>query len=158
MADTMRKNTDAGARCGAARISVEALVMRVERRGGVIRHCIPIASTPPSSSGPPAPSQLDNTPSARNYLLRSGSTKPGPFQPSAGQIGQICRTSPDSGLQPRPARKNVSTVCNVDQGASGSTQKGRSQDSTILEQTRANPAVPRPPRPALPPPVVLSIL
>jgi len=31
------KNTDAGVRGGAARISVEALVMRVERRGGVIR-------------------------------------------------------------------------------------------------------------------------
>ena len=37
MADTMRKNTDAGVRGGAARSSVEALVMRVERRGGVIR-------------------------------------------------------------------------------------------------------------------------
>lgn len=37
MADTMRKNTDAEVRGGAARISVEALVMRVERRGSVIR-------------------------------------------------------------------------------------------------------------------------
>ena len=37
MADTMRKNTDAEARGGAARSSDEALVMRVERRGGVIR-------------------------------------------------------------------------------------------------------------------------
>jgi hypothetical protein len=37
MADTMRKNTDAGARGGAAHSSVEALVMRVERRGGIIR-------------------------------------------------------------------------------------------------------------------------
>lgn len=36
MADTMRRNTDAGARGGAARISVEAFVMKVERRGGVI--------------------------------------------------------------------------------------------------------------------------
>ena len=36
MANTMRKNTDAGARGGAARSSEEALVMRVERRGGVI--------------------------------------------------------------------------------------------------------------------------
>jgi hypothetical protein len=36
MADTMRKNTDAGVRGGAARSSVEALVMRVERRGSVI--------------------------------------------------------------------------------------------------------------------------
>jgi len=36
MADTMRKNTDTGARGGAARSSVEALVMRVKRRGGVI--------------------------------------------------------------------------------------------------------------------------
>jgi hypothetical protein len=32
----MRKNTDAATRGGAARSSVEALVMRVERRGGVI--------------------------------------------------------------------------------------------------------------------------
>ena len=36
MADTMRKNTDAATRGGVARSSVEALVMRVERRGGVI--------------------------------------------------------------------------------------------------------------------------
>jgi hypothetical protein len=36
MADTMRKNTDAGVRGGAAHSSVKALVMRVERRGGVI--------------------------------------------------------------------------------------------------------------------------
>jgi site-specific DNA recombinase len=40
----------------------------------VIRHCIPIASTPPSSGGPPAPSRSDGTPSAQSYLLRSGST------------------------------------------------------------------------------------
>ena len=39
----------------------------------VIRHCIPIASTPPSSGGPPAPSRSDGTPSAPSYLLRSGS-------------------------------------------------------------------------------------
>lgn len=32
----MRKNTDAGTRGGAARSSDETLVMRVERRGGVI--------------------------------------------------------------------------------------------------------------------------
>ena len=37
MADTMRKNIDAGVRGGATRSSVEALVMRVERRGSVIR-------------------------------------------------------------------------------------------------------------------------
>jgi hypothetical protein len=36
MADTMRKNTDAGTRGGVARSSDEVLVMRVERRGGVI--------------------------------------------------------------------------------------------------------------------------
>lgn len=35
MADTMRKNTDAGMRGGAARSSEEALVMSAERRGGV---------------------------------------------------------------------------------------------------------------------------
>jgi hypothetical protein len=37
MANTMRKNTDARARDGAARSSDEALVMRVERRGSVIQ-------------------------------------------------------------------------------------------------------------------------
>ena len=37
MAITMRKNTDAATRGGAARSSVEALVMRVERRGSVIQ-------------------------------------------------------------------------------------------------------------------------
>lgn len=36
MADTMRKNTDATVRGGAARSSVEAVVMTVERRGSVI--------------------------------------------------------------------------------------------------------------------------
>ncbi len=36
MADTIRKNTDAGVRGGAARSSVEPFVMKVERRGGVI--------------------------------------------------------------------------------------------------------------------------
>ena len=36
MAKTMRKNTDAATRDGVARSSGEALVMRVERRGGVI--------------------------------------------------------------------------------------------------------------------------
>lgn len=36
MADTIRKNTDAKKRGGAARSSNEALVMRVERRGSVI--------------------------------------------------------------------------------------------------------------------------
>ena len=37
MADTMRKNTDAGTRGGVARSSDEALVMSGERRGSVIR-------------------------------------------------------------------------------------------------------------------------
>lgn len=36
MADTMRKNTDAGARGGVARSSDETFVMKAERRGGVI--------------------------------------------------------------------------------------------------------------------------
>jgi hypothetical protein len=36
MADTMRKNTDAATRGGATRSSVEAFVMKVERRGSVI--------------------------------------------------------------------------------------------------------------------------
>src|SRR6516164_1507409 len=39
----------------------------------VIRHSIPIASTPPPSGGLPAPTRSDATRSARNYLLRSGS-------------------------------------------------------------------------------------
>ena len=37
MANTMRKNTDARARDGAARSSDETLVTRVERRGSVIQ-------------------------------------------------------------------------------------------------------------------------
>jgi hypothetical protein len=36
MAETMRKNTDAGPRGGVTRSSVEAPVMGVERRGDVI--------------------------------------------------------------------------------------------------------------------------
>jgi hypothetical protein len=36
MANTMRKNTDAGVRDGVARSSEETSVMEVERRGGVI--------------------------------------------------------------------------------------------------------------------------
>ena len=36
MANTMRKNTDAATRGGAARNSDEAFVMKVERRGSVI--------------------------------------------------------------------------------------------------------------------------
>src|SRR6516165_10018506 len=39
----------------------------------VIRHSIPIASTPPPSGDPPTPTRSDATRSARNYLLRSGS-------------------------------------------------------------------------------------
>jgi hypothetical protein len=37
MADTMRKNTDAGTRGGAVRSSDEAFVMKAERRVSVIR-------------------------------------------------------------------------------------------------------------------------
>jgi len=37
VADTIRKNTDAGTRSGAVRSSEEALVTRVEQRGSVIR-------------------------------------------------------------------------------------------------------------------------
>jgi hypothetical protein len=36
MADTMRKNTDVGARGGAVRSSDEVFVMKAERRGSVI--------------------------------------------------------------------------------------------------------------------------
>jgi hypothetical protein len=36
MANTMRKNTDAGTRGGATRSSDEVFVMKMERRGGVI--------------------------------------------------------------------------------------------------------------------------
>lgn len=36
MADTMRKNTDAGTRGGASCSSDEASVIKVERRGGLI--------------------------------------------------------------------------------------------------------------------------
>src|SRR6202140_1944495 len=36
----------------------------------VIRHSIPIASTPPASGGPPAPSRSAGTPNGQSYLLR----------------------------------------------------------------------------------------
>jgi site-specific DNA recombinase len=38
----------------------------------VIRHSIPIASTPPASGGPPAPSRSAATPNGQSYLLRKG--------------------------------------------------------------------------------------
>src|SRR6202790_2091987 len=38
----------------------------------VIRHSIPIASTPPASGGPPAPSRSAGTPNGQSYLLRMG--------------------------------------------------------------------------------------
>src|SRR5712692_1578598 len=38
----------------------------------VIRHSIPIASTPPASGGPPAPRWPDGAPTGQSYLLRSG--------------------------------------------------------------------------------------
>lgn len=37
MAQTMRKNTDAGTRGGAAHSSVDTFVIKDERRGGVIQ-------------------------------------------------------------------------------------------------------------------------
>ena len=42
----------------------------------VIRHCIPVASTLPPNSGPPAPSHPKSTPEAQSYLLRKGSDAP----------------------------------------------------------------------------------
>ena len=38
----------------------------------VIRHSIPVASTPSSSGGPPAPSRPEGAPTNQSYLLRSG--------------------------------------------------------------------------------------
>jgi site-specific DNA recombinase len=40
----------------------------------VIRHSIPMTSTPPVSGGPPTPSWPDGTSTGQSYLLRSGST------------------------------------------------------------------------------------
>src|SRR6266851_990981 len=40
----------------------------------IIRHSIPIVSTPPASGGPPAPSWPDGAPTGQSYLLRSGRT------------------------------------------------------------------------------------
>jgi site-specific DNA recombinase len=40
----------------------------------VIRHSIPVASTPSPGGGPPAPSQPESAPSGQSYLLRSGRT------------------------------------------------------------------------------------
>ena len=39
----------------------------------IIRHCIPIASTPPANGGQPPPSRPDGTPTGLSYLLRKGS-------------------------------------------------------------------------------------
>jgi len=54
----------------------------------VIRHCIPIASTPPSSGGQPARNRSDGTPSAQSYLLRSGSNLTTSVQYRARRVGQ----------------------------------------------------------------------
>ncbi len=40
----------------------------------IIRHSIPIASTPPPSGGPPAPSWPDGSPTGQSYLLCKGRT------------------------------------------------------------------------------------
>jgi site-specific DNA recombinase len=42
----------------------------------IIRHCIPIASTPPASGGQPAPSRPDGAPTGQSYLLHKGSGQP----------------------------------------------------------------------------------
>jgi site-specific DNA recombinase len=39
----------------------------------IIRHCIPITSTPPASGGQSAPSRPDGAPTGQSYLLRKGS-------------------------------------------------------------------------------------
>jgi len=39
----------------------------------VIRHCIPVGSTPPPHGGPATPDRVNNTPGGRSFLLRSGS-------------------------------------------------------------------------------------
>jgi site-specific DNA recombinase len=41
----------------------------------IIRHCIPIASTPPANGGQPPPSRPDGTPTGLSYLLRKGSDR-----------------------------------------------------------------------------------
>ena len=42
----------------------------------IIRHSIPVASTPPTSDGPPAPRRPERGPGGQSYLLRSGSERP----------------------------------------------------------------------------------
>src|SRR5713226_2437539 len=51
----------------------------------VIRHSIPIASTPPASGGPPAPSWPDGAPTGQSYLLRSGRNLADAGQHDAGR-------------------------------------------------------------------------
>src|SRR6202521_5267333 len=53
----------------------------------VIRHSIPIASTPPASGGPPAPSRSAGTPNGQSYLLRKGRSLAGVGQHCAGRVG-----------------------------------------------------------------------
>jgi site-specific DNA recombinase len=45
----------------------------------IIRHCIPIASTPPASGGQSAPSRPDGAPTGQSYLLRKGSEHARPY-------------------------------------------------------------------------------
>ena len=47
----------------------------------IIRHSIPIASTPPPSGGPPAPSWPDGSPTGQSYLLCKGRNQPCAGQP-----------------------------------------------------------------------------
>jgi site-specific DNA recombinase len=49
----------------------------------IIRHSIPIASTPPPSGGPPAPSWPDGSPTGQSYLLCKGRTFAVAQQPRA---------------------------------------------------------------------------
>jgi site-specific DNA recombinase len=53
----------------------------------VIRHSIPVASTPSPGGGPPAPSRPESAPSSQSYLLRSGRTLAAPGQRVAGRSG-----------------------------------------------------------------------
>ena len=47
----------------------------------IIRHCIPIASTPPANGGQPPPSRPDGTPTGLSYLLRKGSERTALWRP-----------------------------------------------------------------------------
>ena len=71
----------------------------------VIRHSIPVASTPPTSGGPPAPSRPEGEPHGQSYLLRKGRDD-SPLRGS-GLGGEEFVSIHESRLEPLPQNRCV---------------------------------------------------